>query len=108
MCIAQEPLIIEAAQINNLKQAEIKIDGSFVKIAQLIGTNTGGDGIGYTPFLFVLPNSKLVIQMTTCMGINPDGTANEETQTTPDVYVDWSQFENAEELLQYILDEAIR
>jgi C-terminal processing protease CtpA/Prc len=77
------------------------------KIAQLIGTNTGGDGIGVTPFLFVLPNSKLVIRMAACMGINPDGTANEETQTVPHVYVEWSQFENDEELLQYILDEYI-
>jgi hypothetical protein len=73
----------------------------------LLGTTTGRDGIGYSVFYFSLPNNKLVIQMPSCMGINPDGTANEETHTSPHVYVDWSQFENDEELLQYVLDEII-
>jgi hypothetical protein len=83
---------------------------AFVKatgFAQIVGTTTGGDGIAYTVSYFSLPNSRLVIQVPTCMGINSDGTANEETHTSPDVYVDWSQFENDEKLLQYVLEEII-
>jgi C-terminal processing protease CtpA/Prc len=77
------------------------------EFAQLVGTTTMGDGLSYTPFLFVLPNSRLVVAMSSGMGINPDGTANEETHTSPDIFVEWSQFENIEELLQYVLEETI-
>lgn len=73
--------------------------------AKLIRTTTGGDGVGYTPILFVLPNSRLVVAIPSCMGINPDGTANEETCTSPDIYIDWNQFETLEELLRYVRQE---
>ncbi|NLU42220.1 MAG: hypothetical protein GXX08_08450 [Firmicutes bacterium] len=56
--------------------------------ATLVGTVTGGDGIGFDPMVFTLPNSKLNIRMAESMGLNPDGTANEETKTVPDVLVD--------------------
>lgn len=58
--------------------------------ATLVGTNTGGDGIGFDPVLFILPNSKLVISFSAVMGINSDGTINEEVRTAPDIYVEWS------------------
>ncbi len=56
--------------------------------AYLVGTNTGGDGLGFDPIFFTLPNSKLVVRMTASMGLNPDGVANEEYQTQPDLYVE--------------------
>lgn len=56
--------------------------------AYLVGTNTGGDGPGFDPIFFTLPNSKLVVRMSASMGLNPDGTANEEYQTRPDLYVE--------------------
>lgn len=56
--------------------------------ATLVGTPTGGDGIGFDPMVFMLPNSEIAIRMAESMGINPDGTANEEAKTAPDVLVD--------------------
>lgn len=64
---------------------------SFAKAASfatLVGTNTGGDGIGTDPAIMVLPNSGLVIRFPMDMGINPDGTSNFEYKTQPDIYVE--------------------
>jgi C-terminal processing protease CtpA/Prc len=77
--------------------------------ATLVGTETGGDGIGFDPAFAVMPNSKLVIRFPMVMALNPDGTANEETHTNPDIYVeqsysdilkhmDWSK-QNKEEII---------
>lgn len=60
------------------------------KWATLVGTTTGGDGIGTDPVLCALPNSGLVFRFSADMGINPDGTINEEKHTSPDVYVEQS------------------
>lgn len=56
--------------------------------ATIVGTRTGGDGIGIDPAIFALPNSGLVIRFPLEMGLNPDGTSNEETSTEPDIYVE--------------------
>jgi len=56
--------------------------------ATLIGTDTGGDGIGFDPIPIVLPNSGLIVRFPGEMGLNPDGTVNEEVKTIPDVYVE--------------------
>jgi C-terminal processing protease CtpA/Prc len=56
--------------------------------ATLVGTTTGGDGIIADPALMMLPNSGIVIRFSSCMGLNPDGTANEEFHTMPDIYVE--------------------
>jgi C-terminal processing protease CtpA/Prc len=58
--------------------------------ATLVGTTTGGDGIIADPALMMLPNSGIVIRFSSCMGLNPDGTANEEFHTAPDIYVEQS------------------
>ena len=58
--------------------------------ATLVGTTTGGDGIIADPALMMLPNSGIVIRFSSCMGLNPDGTANEEYHTAPDIYVEQS------------------
>lgn len=54
----------------------------------MVGTDTGGDGIGFDPIPIVLPNSGLIIRFPGEMGLNPDGTVNEEVKTIPDVYVE--------------------
>ncbi|MBD3193220.1 MAG: hypothetical protein GF308_21480 [Candidatus Heimdallarchaeota archaeon] len=69
--------------------------------ATVYGTYTGGDGIGMTPLYFVLPNSKLVIRMSTLMGLNVNGYANEEVRTEPDVLYE-SSFGNWTELIDYV------
>lgn len=56
--------------------------------ATLVGTDTGGDGIGFDPIPLVLPNSGLVIRFPGEMGLNPDGAVNEEVSTKPDIYVE--------------------
>lgn len=58
--------------------------------ATLVGTTTGGDGIGMDPCIMALPNSGLIVRFPLDMGINPDGTINEETHTYPDIYVEES------------------
>lgn len=55
--------------------------------ATLVGTRTGGDGIGFDPLVVALPNSGIVVRFPADMGINPDGSVNEESQTVPDVVV---------------------
>ncbi|MEA1993015.1 MAG: S41 family peptidase [Euryarchaeota archaeon] len=78
---------------------------SFAKesgFATLVGTTTGGDGISTGPTSFVLPNSKLIVAAADSMGINPDGTANEETHTAPDIYVE-REYGGGDEMLEYVL-----
>ena len=72
-----------------------------------MGTTTGGDGLCFTAMCFVLPNSKVVIWIWGGMGINPDGTANEETHTTPDIYFEFGEWKNDEELIEYLLENVI-
>lgn len=56
--------------------------------ATLIGTVTGGDGIGYDSVPVALPNSGLIIRFPMEMGLNPDGSINEETAAMPHIYVE--------------------
>ena len=67
--------------------ASCKVNG----FATLVGTSTGGDGIGVTPGIIVLPNSGMVVRFPSVMGLNPDWTANEEFHTKPDVLIEESQ-----------------
>lgn len=54
--------------------------------ATLVGTQTGGDGIGaLDPVMMRLPNSGILIQYTMMYGLNPDGSSSEEAGTTPDL-----------------------
>lgn len=73
--------------------------------ATLVGTQTGGDGIGISPMIFSLPNSGLLIRMPQGLGLNPNGTANEEFPTYPDVYVEYNTDEYNE--LENILTEQL-
>lgn len=53
--------------------------------ATIVGTQTGGDGIGIDPAYLVLPNSGIMVRYSIFYGINDDGTNNEEYGTIPDI-----------------------
>ena len=55
--------------------------------ATVIGTQTGGDGLGFNPVLRLLPDSGLLIQFSMDAGENPDGTMSIEG-TVPDVFLE--------------------
>jgi hypothetical protein len=65
--------------------------------ATIVGSYTGGDGIGYDPAIVALPNSGMVVRFSSGMGLNPDWSANEEFHTCPDVLVEWTP----EDILRY-------
>lgn len=67
--------------------------------ATLVGTQTGGDGIGIDPIHIVLPESGLVVQCSPIYGLSSDGTGSEEFGTTPDIIS-----KNGEEPLQTCLN----
>ncbi|WP_170240240.1 S41 family peptidase [Thermosediminibacter litoriperuensis] len=58
------------------------------KWATLVGTRTGGDGIGIDPAFVALPNSGLIVRFALEMGLNPDGSANYEFATAPDIFAE--------------------
>lgn len=53
--------------------------------ATLVGTTTGGNGIGGQPTVMALPYSGLLILYDPYLSFNPDGTCNGISGTTPDV-----------------------
>lgn len=69
--------------------------------ATIVGTHTGGDGIGFDPLVVALPKSGLVVRFSGDMGLNADGTANEETHTAPDVSVEQSYEDCLKVLAEY-------
>lgn len=62
--------------------------------AKVVGETTGGDGIGADPFLYTLPISGIVTRYSGIMGLNADGSSNEETGTIPEIAIEG---ENSEE-----------
>ncbi|WP_339288391.1 S41 family peptidase [Paenibacillus sp. FSL E2-0201] len=56
--------------------------------AMVVGGRTGGDGLGTDPLVAALPNSGYVFRFSLQMGLNSDGSCNEEVKTVPDVEVD--------------------
>lgn len=53
--------------------------------ATLVGTQTGGDGIGVDPYLISLPNSGLLVRYAALYGTTSDGKSSQEFGTTPDI-----------------------
>lgn len=51
----------------------------------LVGTRTGGDGIGSDPLPIVLPNSGLVARYSEIYGATADGAGSQEWGTDPDI-----------------------
>jgi len=73
------------------------------KFATVAGTTTNGAGVGSDPILLALPNSGIIIRYTTEMGLNPDGSSNEEMKTQPDIELKGkSKQDRLNELLQSI------
>jgi C-terminal processing protease CtpA/Prc len=72
--------------------------------ARIYGTASAGDGIIVRPLDFVLPNSKLVINTASALGLDGTGHANEEVKTQPDVYYE-SSFGNFDELINYVIQD---
>lgn len=71
-------------------------------LATIVGVTTGGDGPGFQPIVEYLPKSSLGIRMSPSINFASDGTVNEETHTSPDVYVektleDYNSFLNSGE-----------
>lgn len=70
--------------------------------ATIYGTTSGGDGIMEFPTYYTLPNSKLVICISSALGLDHTGHASEEVRTQPDFYYE-SSFNNHTELVDYVL-----
>lgn len=76
--------------------------------ATVVGEKTSGDGVGSDPLLITLPNSGIVIRFTGEMGLNPDGSANDETKTVPDVMIKASStHERRQKLLNFLNKDKI-
>ncbi len=78
--------------------------------ATLIGEVTDGDGGGIDPVLFKLPNSGLIVRMSSEMYLTPSGLCNEEHKTTPDYIVEdptiknlWGDF-SQDKCIQKVLE----
>lgn len=75
--------------------------------ATLVGSTTGGDGIGMDPLFFSLPNSGILIRFSSFLALNGDGTINEEVQTTPNIEIDSKVGISYEEdkAIQYVIND---
>lgn len=74
--------------------------------ATLYGTASGGDGLMLRPFNFALPNSKLVVNSASALGLDSTGHVNEEVRTQPDVLYE-SAFGNWNELINFAIDDLL-
>ncbi|WP_294796498.1 S41 family peptidase [uncultured Fenollaria sp.] len=61
------------------------------KLATLVGSRTGGDGIGFDPMQVDLPNTSFVLRFSNIMGVTESGSINELDQTVPDIIVQESE-----------------
>lgn len=61
------------------------------KLATLVGSRTGGDGIGFDPMQVDLPNTAFVLRYSNVMGVTESGSINELDQTVPDIIVQESE-----------------
>jgi len=59
--------------------------------ATLVGTQTGGNGLGTIPLVAPLPNSGLLIRYECSSGYNDDGSCNAIVGTTPDIEIEPNQ-----------------
>jgi len=72
--------------------------GKNYELATFYGTPSGSDGLMIYPLYYVLPNSKLVVEFASSLGLDSYGYANEEVRTQPDVYYE-SDYGNHNELI---------
>lgn len=57
------------------------------KWATLVGSRTGGDGIGFEPILLSLPNSGYILRLPIALGLKADGFIDDEVKVTPSIVV---------------------
>lgn len=57
------------------------------KLAKLVGTRTGGDGIGFDPLQVDLPRTGYVLRFSDGLGLTESGSINELDKTKPDIEV---------------------
>ena len=57
------------------------------KLAKLVGTRTGGDGIGFDPLQVDLPRTGYVLRFSDGLGLTGSGSINELDKTKPDILV---------------------
>ena len=57
------------------------------KLAKLVGTSTGGDGIGFDPLQVDLPRTGYVLRFSDGLGLTKSGSINELDKTKPDIEV---------------------
>lgn len=75
--------------------------------AKVAGEQSGGDGIGADPFLYTLPHSGIVMRYPGIMGLNQDGSSNDEFGTTPDIEISaTTKAERLKKLKAYIFDSS--
>ena len=74
--------------------------------ATIYGTPSGGDGFFVWPHYYVMPNSKLVVTVSSSMSLDRTGRANEEARTQPDVYHE-SPLMDFDELKDFVLGEIL-
>ena len=67
--------------------------------ATVVGAQTWGDGMGFSPVLRYLPDSGLLFEFDMTAGENPDGTMNIEG-TTPDIVLDTVDVDHLLELIR--------
>ena len=57
------------------------------KLAKLVVTRTGGDGIGFDPLKVDLPRTGYVLRFSDGLGLTESGSINELDKTKPDIEV---------------------
>lgn len=77
--------------VDDLVYSAAEAFASFCKesgLATLVGTRTAGDGLGYDPLIFSLPNTGFAMRYSETMGVTESGSINERDQTLPDIEVE--------------------
>lgn len=77
------------------------------KLAKLVGTKTGGEGIGFDPMQIDLPNTGYVLRFANDLGITESGSINEMEQTTPDIRVDINYTYTTKDLIDQDIIKAV-
>ena len=74
--------------------------------ATVAGERTGGDGIGSDPAIIMLPESGILMNFPSLVGLNHDGSLNSEEKTTPDIIIEAANSQQRlERLINYLNDD---
>lgn len=77
------------------------------ELAKLVGTKTGGDGIGFDPMQIDLPNTVYVLRFANDLGVTESGSINEMDQITPDIRVDINYTYTTKDLIDQDIIKAV-